>query len=34
MREPVVSEAERGAMLAYYYKRQEELKVIGGAVDR
>ena len=26
-REPVVSEAERTAMLAYYFKRQEELKV-------
>jgi hypothetical protein len=26
-REPVVSEAERTAMMAYYFKRQEELKV-------
>ncbi len=29
-REPVVSEAERGAMMAYYFKRQEELKVKRG----
>lgn len=28
-REPVVSEMERTAMMAYYFKRQEELKVQG-----
>lgn len=32
-REPVVNEEERKAMMAHYFKRQEELKKLGEADD-
>ena len=31
VREPIVSEAERNAMAAFYFKRQEELKSLAQA---
>ena len=32
-REPIVSEAERNAMMAFHYKRQEELKILSQAEE-
>merc|ERR1712065_110579 len=32
-REPGVSEAEKSAMMAYYFKKQEEMKALAEATD-